>query len=159
MMIDAMSGAESVRNKEMESEDSRTFNFLQKWFSETWQSTSWLPPHFAHTSHFNPVLTQSSHANPVPARSFHINPVPARSSQVNHALANWHSIESATCHISWTPKLVFKPETGQCFCLNKQLLLTLNLTRNWQPDTRIRLEPHPSYMKYWCFINLAIWPA
>ena len=153
-----MGGADSVSTKETESEDSWTFNFLQQWFW-VWQSTSWLPPHFAQPSYINPVHTQSSHANPVPARSSHINPVPARSSQVNPALANWHSIESATYHTSKTPKLVFNPETEQCFCLNNQLILTLILYV-WSRQTPvIRLEPHSSYMKPRCFIDWAIWPA
>ena len=138
-----MGGADSVSTKEMESEDSWTYNFLQQWFW-VWQSTSWLPPppHFAQPSHINPVHKQSSHANPVPARSSDINPVRARSSQVNPALANWHSIESATCHTSKTPKLVFNPETEQCFCLNNQLILTLILYVLSRQTPVIRLEPH-----------------
>ena len=52
------------------------------------------------------------------------------------------------------PKLQsFNPETEQGFCLNNQLILTLNLIRNRQPDTRIGFEPHPSYMKHWSFID------
>ena len=80
-------------------------------------------------SHLTSILYIHSHPMPIlsPARSSHVNPDPARSSQVNPALANWHSIESATCHISLTPKLAFNPETKQCFCLNNQLILTLIL--------------------------------
>ena len=111
------------------------------------------PPHFAQPSHINPVHTQSSQVNPVPALSSHVNPVPARSSRVNHALANWHSIESDTFHTSETPKLVFNQETEQCFCLNNQLILTLILYVLSSQTPIIRLEPHPFYMKPWCFID------
>ena len=84
------------------------------------------------------MYTQLSHANPVPARSFQVNP----------ALANWHSIESATiCHTSKPPKLVLNPETEQGFCLNNQLVLTQILYVLEQLYTRIGLEPHPFHMK------------
>ena len=150
-----MSGAESVSTKEIESEDSWTFNFLHGYSndSESDNPPPDSPPHFAQPSHINSVHTQSSHDNPVPAQSSHINPVPVRSSQVNPALANWHSIESATCHTSKTPKLVFNPETEQCFCLNNQLILTLILYVLSSQTPVIRLEPHPSYMKLRCFID------
>ena len=95
------------------------------------------PPHFAQPSHINPVHTQPSH----------INPVPARSSDANADLANWHTIESATCHNSKTPRLVFNPETQQGFCLNNQLILTLILYVLSSQKPVIRLEPHPSYLK------------
>ena len=131
------------------------------------------PPHIAQPSHVNPVQTQSSHANPVPARPSHVSPVPARSSHINPVhtqsspanpvparpshvspvLANWHSIESATCHTYKTPKLVFNPETEQGFCLNNQLTLTLILHVLSSQTPVIRLEPHPSYMKPKCFID------
>ena len=71
-------------------------------------------------------FTVISH-QPWPCTLISSQPGPARSSQVNPALANWHSIESATCHTSKTPKLVFNPETEQCFCLKNQLILTLIL--------------------------------
>ena len=85
------------------------------------------PPHSAQPSHVKTATSWPSHIIPVPTQSFHANPVPARSSQVNPTLANWHSIESATCHTSLTPKLVYNPEAEQGFCLNNQLILTLIL--------------------------------
>ena len=86
-------------------------------------------------------------------QSSHANPVPARSSQVNPVLANWHSIESPTCHTYKTPKLVFNPEIEQGFCLNNQLILTLILYVISSQTLVIRLEPHTSYMKPKCFID------
>ena len=114
------------------------------------------PPHFARLSHVNPASSWPSHIIPVPTQSYHANPVPARSSQVNPALVNWHSIESATCHTSKAPKLVFNPETEQCFCVNNQLILTLILYVLGSQTHVIRLEPHPSYVKHWCFIDWAM---
>ena len=57
------------------------------------------------------------------------------------------------------PKLVFNPETKQCFCVNNQLILTLILYVLGSQTHVIRLEPHPSYVKHWCFIDWAIRPA
>ena len=51
------------------------------------------------------------------------------------------TIESATCHTSKTPKLVFNPETEQGFCLNNQLILTLILLVLSSQTPVIRLEP------------------
>ena len=111
------------------------------------------PPHCAQPSHVNTAIWPS-YIIPVPTQSSHANPVPARSSQVNPALANWHSIESATCQTSLTPKLVFNPETEQCFCLvNNQLILTLILYVLDSQTPVIGLEPHPSNIKHWCFID------
>ena len=56
-------------------------------------------PHFSQPSHVNAAASWRSHINPLPIQSSHANPVPARSSQVNPALADWHSIESAMCHL------------------------------------------------------------
>ena len=56
-------------------------------------------------------------------------------------------------HTSKTPKLVFNPETEQCFCLNNQLTLTLVLYVLSSQTPFIILEAHPSYMKPRCFID------
>ena len=57
---DALSGAERVSNKEIESEDSQTFNLLQQQFW-VWQCTSSPPPLRTLHSHLTSILTLHGH--------------------------------------------------------------------------------------------------
>ena len=114
------------------------------------------PPDSPLTFHSHLTSILYIHSHPMPILSLHghlTSTLPLHGHLKSTLPLQTGTLLSATCHTYKTPKLVFNPETEQCFCLNNKLILTLILYVLSRQTPIIRLEPHPSYMKPRCFID------